>query len=137
MDDLPPGIPVASAADGTEAVPPVASTRGTRHNGFCNCLYYNGEDVGEVDFLVEKDSKALPLEVKSGRHYRTHAALDGLLKKNGADIPLAVVFSNANCSRQGKISYQPLYQAMFLDHDGLPSDAVYELPSLDVHPRTR
>lgn len=99
--------------------------------------YYNGEDVGEVDFLVEKDSKALPLEVKSGRHYRTHAALDGLLKKNGADIPLAVVFSNANFSRQGKISYQPLYQAMFLDHDGLPSDAVYELPSLDVHPRTR
>ncbi len=98
--------------------------------------YYNGEDVGEVDFLVEKDSKVLPLEVKSGRHYKAHAALNGLLRKNEADMPRAIVFSNANSSRQGKISYQPLYQAMFLDHDGLPSDAVYELPSLDVHPRT-
>ena len=97
--------------------------------------YYNGEDVGEVDFIVEKDAKALPLEVKSGRHYKTHAALDGLLKKHDADIPCAIVFSNANYSRQGKISYWPLYQSMFLDHDGLPADARYELPSLDVRPR--
>lgn len=97
--------------------------------------YYNGEDVGEVDFIIEKDSKVLPLEVKSGRHYKTHAALNGLLKKNDADIRRVIVFSNANASRYGKISYFPLYLAMFLDHDGLPSNAVYELPSLDIHPR--
>ena len=82
--------------------------------------------MGEVDFIVEKDAKALPLEVKSGRHYKMHAVLDGLLKKHDADISCAIVFSNANYSRQGKISYWPLYHSMFLDHDGLPADTRYE-----------
>jgi len=97
--------------------------------------YYNGEDVGEVDFIVEKDSRALPLEAKSGRHYKTHAALDALMAKRELDIPLAKVFSNANSSRQGRVVYQPIYLAMFLEHDALPTDARFELPSLDWTPR--
>ena len=97
--------------------------------------YYNGEDVGEVDFLVEQGGRVLPLEAKSGQHYKRHAALDHLLAKDGLGIPEAKVLTNANFSRNGKIAYQPIYLIMFLDHDGLPENAVFELPSFDQLPR--
>ena len=34
--------------------------------------YYDKAKIGEIDFLVQRGSKALPIEVKSGADYRRH-----------------------------------------------------------------
>ena len=83
--------------------------------------YFNSEDRGaEVDFLIEKDGKVLPIEVKSGKNYKTHASLDHLLSVAEYGIERSLVVSNANSSDVEAIRYRPVYSLMFLEHDGLP-----------------
>ena len=41
--------------------------------------YYNNKKRGELDFVVELDSKVLPIEVKSGKDYETHRALSSIM----------------------------------------------------------
>lgn len=94
--------------------------------------YFQSKEVGEVDFLVVKDGKVLPIEAKSGRHYRSHAALDKLLAHDGYGIRRALVLSSGNASREAPIDYLPIYMVMFLEHDGLPPDLTYPRPSLDL-----
>lgn len=94
--------------------------------------YFVAEGIGEVDFIIQLDGESVPLEAKSGRHYKTHAALDRLLGNDGYGIRRSVVLSDYNVSREGKIDYLPAYMVMFLEHDRLPDDATYDLPSLDV-----
>ena len=55
------------------------SLKSTSSKGF-PLYYFNSEDrPAEVDFLIEKDGVVLPVEVKSGKNYKTHASLDDLL----------------------------------------------------------
>ena len=35
---------------------------------------------GEVDFVIQKGSEILPIEIKSGRSYKQHAALNNVMK---------------------------------------------------------
>ena len=99
--------------------------------------YFMSDAIGEVDFIVQLDGKSVPLEAKSGRHYRTHAALDRLLGNEGYGIRRSIVLSDYNVSREKGVDYLPIYMVMFLEHDRLPTDATYVLPSLDmtVNPR--
>ena len=90
--------------------------------------YFNSRKVGEVDFLVEHDGNVEPIEVKSGKHYRSHAALDNLIGKAEYGIPHATVLSNANHGRDGKVEYLPIYLTMYMRRDNLPEDMIYELP---------
>lgn len=80
--------------------------------------YYHHTRMGEVDFMGEADSRALPIEVKSGKGYRRHVALNNLLKSPEYAIPKAYVLSDANVSREtreGKaVHYLPLYMAPFI-----------------------
>lgn len=77
--------------------------------------YYYADDVGEVDFLMEgKASRVIPIEVKSGRKVRSHAALDRLMGIAGYRISNAIVLSSNNLSREGNILYAPIYMAFCL-----------------------
>ena len=58
--------------------------------------YYNNKKRGELDFVVELDSKVLPIEVKSGKDYETHRALSNIMDCNEYDLPQAIVFNNDN-----------------------------------------
>ena len=93
--------------------------------------YFMREGVGEVDFIVQHGGKVLPVEAKSGRHYKTHAALDNLLGNDGYGVESAIVFSDYNSARNPKVHYLPVYLAMFLEHDQLPEEAVFKLPSME------
>lgn len=79
-----------------------------------------------------KDGKVLPIEAKSGRHYRSHAALDKLLAQGGYGIERALVLSLGNTDRDAAVDYLPVYLIMFLEHDGLPPDLTFPKPSLDL-----
>ena len=90
-------------------------------------IYFSSRKVGEVDFLVEHDGRVEPIEVKSGSHYKSHPALDGLMKKKEYGIAHATVLSNANCSKDGSIEYLPIYFTMFMERDRLPEKMLYDL----------
>lgn len=82
--------------------------------------YYDNNKKGEVDFLVDDFShlEVLPIEVKSGKDYKVHSALDNFLSTPLYNIHKAVVFSNEqNVFTEGGITYMPIYYAMFVSSD--------------------
>lgn len=79
-------------------------------HGFKNHLFYfSSKKQGEVDFLLEYQGKVLPIEVKSGKDYKRHVALDNLLSNKEYDIEEAYIFGNCNLERKGKKTYFPIY----------------------------
>ena len=69
--------------------------------------YYKKNGVGEVDFIAETDEGAVPVEVKSGKDFKKHSALDHLLEKY--DFSNVYVASLNNLETDGKIVYLPIY----------------------------
>lgn len=81
--------------------------------------YFHNSRKGEVDFIAETEkAEVLPIEVKSGKDYKTHSALNSLLASSEYGIPRAVVLSEGNIEmgeKQGKVvSYLPLYMVGYL-----------------------
>ena len=54
-------------------------------NGF-NLYYFNNKKQGELDFVIELDGKVTPLEIKSGKDYKKHCALENVLKEKNYEI---------------------------------------------------
>ena len=77
--------------------------------------YYNNKKKGEVDFLVEAEGKITPLEIKSGKDYNRHQALNNILSCQEYHIDEAVVFCQSNMRINGKVLYAPIYMIMFLE----------------------
>ena len=82
--------------------------------------YFNSKKQGELDFVIEKDGKVVPIEVKSGKDYQRHNALTNVLANPDYQIKDAIVFSNNNLSRINKTIYLPIYMAAFLKKATLP-----------------
>ncbi|MBQ3633938.1 MAG: ATP-binding protein [Paludibacteraceae bacterium] len=78
--------------------------------------YFNSKKQGEVDFLLEQDDEIIPLEVKSGKDYQRHLALNNLLSNPEYAIRRAIVLCNGNMALQGEVLYAPVYMTMFLHH---------------------
>lgn len=79
--------------------------------------YYDNKKNGEVDFLIDSVDllSALPIEVKSGKDYYIHTALNNLLKVDEYKISNGIVFSNeAKVYNNGNVIYMPIYYVMFL-----------------------
>ena len=80
-------------------------------------FYYDNRSKGEVDYLIDDyDSlSAVPIEVKSGKDYTVHSALNNFVKNEDYHIKKALVVSNERTVKSnGKITYLPIYYAMFL-----------------------
>lgn len=81
-------------------------------------FYYDNKQLGEVDFLIDDYSSTtiLPIEVKSGKDYTRHSALNNLLKVRDYDIASGLVLSNSReIKTVGNVSYMPVYYVMFID----------------------
>ena len=82
--------------------------------------YYDNKQRGEVDFLIDDYSTltVLPIEVKSGKDYKVHSALDKFLATTDYHITRAVVFSNEqNVHVEQCITYMPIYYVMFYKNE--------------------
>ena len=80
-------------------------------------FYYDNRKKGEVDFLVNDfDSlSVIPLEVKSGKDYTIHAALNRFVSNPDYHVKKSFVFSNKReVSRENGIIYMPVYMVMFV-----------------------
>ncbi|MBM6884364.1 ATP-binding protein [Pseudoflavonifractor phocaeensis] len=82
-------------------------------------FYYDNRSKGEVDYLVDDyDSLSVaPIEVKSGRDYTIHSALNSFVKNEDYHIKRGYVLSNEReVSVKGKIVYLPIYYIMFFQN---------------------
>ena len=80
-------------------------------------FYYDNRHKGEVDFIIDdyNDLSILPIEVKSGKDYRVHNALNNLLATADYNVRSALVLSNEReVKSEGYITYMPVYNVMFI-----------------------
>ena len=85
-------------------------------------FYYDNRSRGEVDYLIDDyDSlSAVPIEVKSGKDYTVHSALNALVQNEDYHVKKAFVLSNERTVKQnGKITYLPIYYVMFFNANGV------------------
>lgn len=95
--------------------------KGTFTENYClnmlNSIYdgipnYFAFDRNEIDFVIQKNNKIIPIEVKSGNS-RNHISLT---KYNGIHNPdISIRFSLDNLKKDGKILNIPLYLIEYLD----------------------
>ena len=78
--------------------------------------YYKNNKLGEIDFLIENKGEIIPFEVKSGKTYKRHNALDNLLISDYG-ISKAYILCNKNIEKNGKKIYLPIYMIMFFEKD--------------------
>lgn len=72
------------------------------------------KNIGELDVLVELGGKVVPIEVKSGKAYKAHKALDNFMKISDYHIEKAYVLSVANTEQEGAVVYLPIYMCYLL-----------------------
>lgn len=80
-------------------------------------FYYDNKTNGEVDFLIDDyDSlSVLPLEVKSGKDYTIHSAINKFLSNKSYNVKKGIVLSNEQkVYEENNILYLPIYFVMFL-----------------------
>ena len=61
-------------------------------HGF-DSYYYNSHSLGELDFIIEENMHVVPIEVKSGKDYTVHSALDKVVKNAEYEVEKAYVFA--------------------------------------------
>ena len=89
--------------------------------------YFNSKKQGELDFIIEHGGNVLPIEIKSGKDYQRHAALDNVMENRDYAIPTAFVFQNDNVRADGRVVYLPIYMLMFLQKEQIPESMIYKL----------
>lgn len=88
--------------------------------------YFNSKKQGELDFVIEYKGNVLPIEVKSGKSYTRHNALDNVMSTPRYHIEQAIVFCNENIHEKNKIVYMPVYMAGMLKKE-TKEDYIYSL----------
>lgn len=82
-------------------------------NGF-EPYFCKKNNLGEIDFLVEMGGKVVPIEVKSGKSYKSHKALENYMEVPDYHIESAYVLSTYNVEKDGRVIYLPIYMSYLL-----------------------
>ena len=91
-------------------------------------FYYDNRSKGEADYIIDDylNLTALPIEVKSGKDYSIHCALNNLLSSEDYHIKKDYVLSNERLVKQkGKIIYLPIYYVMFITNTPKEEDLYF------------
>ena len=84
-----------------------------------NLYYYDNKKNGEVDYLIDDADNLsnIPIEVKSGKDYTIHSALDKFLSIDEYNIKKAYVLSNEQrVYTENGVTYIPIYYVMFFEN---------------------
>ena len=77
-------------------------------------FYFNSKKLGELDFVIDNgNGEVIPIEVKSGKNYYVHAALDNVMDVQNYNLKQAIVLCNENLSEEGGVLNVPVYMIMF------------------------
>ena len=99
--------------------------------------YYDNKKKGEVDFLIDDFGhlEVLPIEVKSGKDYKVHSALNAFIGTSDYNISRAIVLSNKReVTSENGICYMPIYYCMFLHRSPSSEEDLYipEIPPFQL-----
>ncbi|WP_407405414.1 ATP-binding protein [Sodaliphilus sp.] len=86
-------------------------------------FYYDNAKKGEVDFLVNNVAgmTVLPIEVKSGKDFTSHKALDRFLANKEYNIPSGIVLDNEReVYTKDNVTYMPIYYIMCIRRAEIP-----------------
>lgn len=83
-----------------------------KSNGFV-LRYLNKRSIGELDFVVQQGNQVVPIEIKSGKDYKSHAALNNALAVKDWNLKQGIVFCMDNLHFEDKIIYLPWYMIIF------------------------
>lgn len=89
-------------------------------------FYFNSKKQGELDFVIELDGEVTPLEIKSGKDYKRHSALNNVLGNEEYEIQRAYILSEGNVEVDEKKIYIPIYMIMFFENTEIDK-LVYKL----------
>lgn len=84
-----------------------------------NLFYYDNKANGEVDFLIDdyNNLSVLPLEIKSGKDYTIHNAINKFIKNKDYNVKRGFVLSNERkIFEEDNIIYIPIYFIMFFQN---------------------
>ena len=95
-------------------------------NGFAP-YFCKRKNIGELDFVIEMSGKVVPIEVKSGKNYKSHKALDNFMKISEYHIEKAYVFSVGNVDKMENIIYLPIYMSYLLKEKTLDDAMIVEV----------
>ena len=97
--------------------------------------YYDNKQKGEVDYLIDdyEHLTVLPIEVKSGKDYTVHSALNNFMNTPDYHIQKAVVLSNEReVSVKNGITYLPVYYCMFYQWDYVRDEGDLVIPKIEL-----
>lgn len=94
-----------------------------------NLFYYNSKKNGEVDFIIEKGTKIIPIEVKSGKDYKRHVALENLLNNYSSSIAEGYTLCQSNIEKNNNRIYLPIYLIMFFNNK---EEAKKQIINIDI-----
>lgn len=100
-------------------------------HGFEDLFYYNSKKLGEVDLIMERNGNVFPVEVKSGKDYTRHRALNNIMNHPEFTIPEAIVLCNDNLYVDDPVTYAPVYMMMFIYKEQVP-DISFNLDLSDL-----
>lgn len=86
-------------------------------------FYYDNAKKGEVDYLVNNVTgmTVLPIEVKSGKDFTSHKALDKFLANKEYNIPSGIVLDNEReVYTKDNVTYMPIYYIMYIGRAEIP-----------------
>jgi len=95
--------------------------------------FYNGKKFGELDFVIENCGTIVPIEIKSGKDYYRHNAMNNVLNCKEYAIPEGIVFCNGNTEVNGNIIYYPIYMLMFIQKQELPDNLILNTDFSDIN----
>lgn len=96
------------------------------HSHGFDLYYFNSKKQGELDFVIEKEGRVVPIEVKSGKDYQRHNALSNVMENKDYGLEHAYIFCNDNVRESGRLLYLPIYMVMFLERQ-TPINIVYKV----------
>lgn len=104
-----------------------ATAQELKAHGF-DLYYFQSKKQGELDFVIEQNGNIIPIEVKSGKTYARHRALDQVLNCGQYGISEAIVFCNENVQvKDGRIFYCPIYMVGFLQREAEQEELLYSI----------
>lgn len=79
--------------------------------------FFRSRKQGELDFVVQWRGGVVPIEVKSGKGYKRHSALNNVLSTPNYGISEAIVLCEKNLHASGEVLYCPVYMVALIGSD--------------------
>jgi len=89
--------------------------------------FFDAKKYGELDFVIQNGLHIELMEVKSGKDYKKHAALDRVRQVKEWQPEKAYVFCQGNIEWEDGVTYLPWYEIMFLQPERLPPSMKFKV----------